>query len=198
MNHQGVKFQPPQRGQISPAVDMLTYGGPMGQSEPDEQAGASRESPRARVVQRRKLAGAYAAEMCELPAGVWPRRALGSIVSQVMRVDDDPDLAEAIAQAWDLARGQPSPDEVVSRAGVDGRVVVAHGAVWSLVAQLGGPILLMSDEFGDVVRVDGDPDWAAELAELVVELVNVSQGLPAFDESRIPPAPRLPWHRPTG
>jgi hypothetical protein len=175
----------------------LTYGGRMDQTDPDEQTGASRDSPQARAVHRRKLAGVYAAEMCDLPAGVWPRRALGSIVSQVLRVDDDPDLAEVIAEAWDLARGQPSPDEVASRSGVAGRVVTAHGASWSLIARSGGPVLVMSDVFGDVVRVDGDPDWVAELAELVAELVNVSQGLPAFDESQVPPMPRLPWHRPT-
>lgn len=149
------------------------------------------------VGRRETLAARFAAEMCDLPPAVWERRASGSVSSHVAYVEDDPELADVIAEAWDLARSDPSETQVRSRAAPAGRVVVAQGGSWTLVARSGGPVLVLSDRIKGTLRIDRDPhEWVvAELTELVAELVNVSLGLPPYDEARIPPPP-VPWRRP--
>ncbi|MBT8226472.1 MAG: hypothetical protein HKP61_23810 [Dactylosporangium sp.] len=146
------------------------------------------------TARRMTLATALATELCDLAPAVWKRRASGATCSHVAFVGDDPELADVVAEAWDAARLEPPEYQVLTRAGVAGMVVVVHGPTWSLVARSGGPVLVMSDRIAGVLRIDADPDCEVELTELVAELVNVGQGLPAFDESGLPPMPRLPWH----
>ena len=167
---------------------------------PDESrdvAGASPDDSDTPTERRRALAETFATELCDLSPGVWQRRASGSVSSHVAYVEDDPELAEVIAEAWDLVRSGPPHDQVQSRPGTAGVVVAAHGESWSMVVRSGGPILVLSDRIKGTLRIDRDPhEWiVAELTELVAELINVSLGLPAYDESKIPPIPPLPWHR---
>jgi hypothetical protein len=152
--------------------------------------------PSGRPADRRRvrLADRLASEMRDLVPGEWQRRAYGATAASRVRIEDDPLVADAIAQAWDLARSRPGPDLVWSRTGPGGAVVVAHGPGWSLVARAGGPILLLAQGSEQVARLDGDPDWAGELVVLVEELLAASRGDPPFEESRLPPPPTMPWH----
>jgi hypothetical protein len=168
--------------------------------EPRDRRGVADRSPAGSDRtggRRRALAERFATELCDVPPAVWERQAFGSVSSHLAHVEDDPELAEVVADAWDVARSHPPHDQVQSRPGTAGRVVVAHGDTWTLVARSGGPVLVLSDRIKGVLRVDRDPhEWiVAELTELVTELINVSLGLPAYDESKIPPMPPLPWHR---
>lgn len=113
-------------------------------------------------------------------------------------VDSHPLISDAVIGAWELARAHnppPSSDELIGRAGVAGVVVIAHGKTWSVVARSGGPFLVIHDWLDGVWRVDGDTEWPYEMAMIVSELWEVSQGRPPFDESQIPPMPKLPWHK---
>ena len=157
---------------------------------PGEEQGGLAERRRVRLAER------LATELCDLAPEVWLQRAYGATASSRARIEDDPVLADVIAQAWDVARARPDPDLVWSRTGPGGVVVVAHGPGWSVVARAGGPMLLLAQGSQQLARVDGDPDWAGELAVLVEELLAASRGEPPFQESTLPPPPPMPWHHP--
>jgi hypothetical protein len=110
-------------------------------------------------------------------------------------MEDEPGLAEIVADLWDVARSGPFPPGVTVQGGVAGAVVLVHGPDFSVVARSGGPALVLSDRIRGVLRVDRDPSWQIELSALVSELIAVGQGSEPFDESSIPPPPPLPWHR---
>jgi hypothetical protein len=178
----------PERVTDDPAADRVPYdGGP-------SRTGAKQDGPGGHVNRRVMLASALATELRDLPAPMWQRQARGATTSHVAFVGDEVELADVVAEAWDVARSQPSPGRVRAERGVSGMVVAAHGDTWSLVARSAGPVLILSDRIAGVLRVDRDPDCRVELSELVSELVNVAQGRPPFDESQIPPMPPLPWH----
>jgi len=163
-----------------------------------EQAGgvvSPREGPDA-VGRRLALAGRLATELCDLTPAVWEQRAVGSVGSHLGYVSDDVELADVVAEAWGVTvAGAPvSPDAVQARGGAAGVVVVAHGRTWTMVARSGGPVLILSDRVAGVVRVDRDPECAAELSALVSGLSNVARGLPALDETVWSSMPPLPWH----
>lgn len=165
----------------------------------DWQAGLARaQRSSAGPQQRRRLAARFAGELCDLPPGRWRQAASGAQRSRVSYISGDPALGDIVAEAWDLARAQPSQDQVWSRTGDAGLVVVAHGQAWSLVARSGGPVLVLSEAFEGVVRLEPDEYWLpeVELSVLVGELVSASRGELPFDESQVPPMPRLPWHQP--
>jgi hypothetical protein len=115
--------------------------------------------------------------------------------SYITYLEDEPELAEIVAELWEVARSGPSPQGVSAQPGVAGMVVVAHRATFSLVCRSGGPALVLSDRISGVLRVDRDPSWEVELSALVSELADVARGLAPFDESTVPPPPRMPWHR---
>jgi hypothetical protein len=141
------------------------------------------------------LAALFATELCDLPPAVWRIRSEGATRSQRARIDDDGTLADIVADAWDLARTRPlTPDRIHARSGPGGAVVVVHGGTWTLIARSGGPTLVLSDTFTDVVELHDAPLWQGELAVLVGELFDAAHGRPAFDESVLPPPPPLP-HR---
>ena len=146
------------------------------------------------ATRRRALAAALATELCDLTPEVWRRRATGATRSHLAYLDDDVELADLVADAWDLVRAAPPHDQVHCRSGVAGMVVVTDGSTWTLVARSGGPILIVSDRIRGILRIDGDPYTQDELTELIAELINVGQGLPAFDEPQLPPMPPLPRH----
>jgi hypothetical protein len=146
--------------------------------------------------ERRNLASRLATELWRTQPAAWPSSSHGAAVAERARVDDDLVLAEAVADAWDLARSAPDPDLVWSQTGPGGLVVVAHGPHWSLVARAGGPVLVLADNSQQVARIDGDPTLIAELDALISELIAASRGEPPFDHSTIPPPPPMPWHRP--
>jgi hypothetical protein len=163
----------------------------------DWQAGLARAArSSASPAQRRKLAERFAAELRDLPTARWARQASGAELSQLAAISDDPALADIVAEAWELARSQPPAEQVWSRSGDAGVVVVAHGPAWSLVARSGGPVLVLSEAFEDIVRLEPDPDWLpeVELSVLVGELIAAARGEPPLDESQSPPMPPLPWH----
>ena len=152
------------------------------------------DDPGERAARRVSMAGLFATELCDLPVGVWRSRASGAARSVRSRVDDDPLLADVVAELWDVARSRPVSDRVWSGTGAGGAVVVVHGPTWSVVARSGGPMLVVCEGFA-VARIENDPDWAVELAVLTSELINAAAGLPPFDESSVQGWPRLPWHR---
>lgn len=165
----------------------------------DWQAGLGR-APRSSdsVQRRRRRAEALATELCRLRPAQWRRHAAGAAQSRVSYVGDDPALADILAEAWDLARSRPGAGLVRSQRGDAGVVVVAHAQAWSLVARSGGPVLVLSTAFDGVVRLEPDAERLpeVELSTLTAELINLSRGLPPFDDSVVPPAPPLGWHRP--
>lgn len=141
--------------------------------------------------------GEFALELAMLPGRRW----LGSSASQ-LSLQSPVSAAQAIEDAvfavWDLARQVPPAgrEQVYSVGGDAGRIVVAHTDNASVVARSGGPFLIIVDSLGKMAwRIDTDEIWADDLALIVRELFEVSQGRPAVDESAIPPMPRLPWHR---
>jgi hypothetical protein len=160
------------------------------------------EAVRARLrAQRRAWRMARSAEFALELAMLPGRRWLGSSASQ-LSLQSPVSAAQAIEDAvfavWDLAREEPPPgrEHVYSVGGDAGRIVVAHTDNASVVARSGGPFLIICDVLGKMAwRIDTDEIWADDLAEIVRELFEVSQGRPAVDESQIPPMPRLPWHR---
>ncbi|MBI3686097.1 MAG: hypothetical protein HY241_01945 [Actinobacteria bacterium] len=175
---------------------MVEQGGDDPHGDPRRVAGDPPDGPGVVMARRVGLAARLATELCDLSPGVWRRRAVGSVSSQVAYVNDDPELADVIAEAWGTVQTQPAGEWVRTRTGGFGAVVVTHGDWWSLIARTGGPVLVLSDRVRGVLRVDQDPSWREELTELVAELANVGRGLPPFDESRLPPVPMLPWrHR---
>jgi hypothetical protein len=144
---------------------------------------------------RLRLAALFATELCDLPLAVWRARSEGAARSQLARIDDDVTLADIVAEAWDLARTRPvTTDQVTWQSGPGGAVVLAHGHTWSLLARAGGPVLVLSEAFTDVVRLEDSTLWKGELAILVGELLDAARGLPPFDETTLPPPPPLPWH----
>ena len=144
---------------------------------------------------REALAGSLAGELRDLPASVWPVRSRGAASSYVAFMEDELELADIVVALWDVARSQPFPPGVSVQAGVAGTVVMVHGPDFSFVARSGGPALVVSDRIRGVLRVDRDPSWQAELSGLISELIAVGQGSAPFDESMLPPPPRMPWHR---
>jgi hypothetical protein len=147
----------------------------------------------AKAATRRALASRLAGELCELSAGMWAARSQGARVAERARVEDDLVLAEALADAWEIARSAPGPYQVWSRSGPGGTVVVVHGSDWTLVARVDGPVLVLSDHSEQVARIDGDRGVDFELAGLIPELLAASRGEPPFDPESVPP---LPCHRP--
>ena len=144
---------------------------------------------------RRREAERLATELCDLPPGVWSARSVGSTRSLRSRIDDDEVLADVVAEVWDLARTRPlTAGQVTCRSGAGGSVVVAHGDSWSLVARSGGPVLVVSDALGHVVRLEDTPLWEGELAVVVGELFDAARGLPPFRRVQPPPVPP-PWRR---
>ncbi|GAA4961595.1 hypothetical protein GCM10025331_61220 [Actinoplanes utahensis] len=141
------------------------------------------------------LANALAAELRDMPSSVWPSRSHGATSSYIAFIEDEPVLADIVVALWDIARSRSSPPEVTVQAGVAGAVVLVQGLGFSVVARSGGPVLVLSDQIRGVLRVDRDPSWQAELSILVSELIAVGQGSEPFDESAVPPPPRMPWHR---
>ncbi|MBT8228604.1 MAG: hypothetical protein HKP61_17675 [Dactylosporangium sp.] len=143
---------------------------------------------------RRALAATLATELCDLPPAAWQRQATPWILTYI---DDDPELAAAVADAWDLARSQPSHDQVQTRSGAAGTVVAAHGDTWSLVARANGPILLLTNHIQSVIRIDKDRSWQPDLTVLVSELIDVGRGLPPVNpnEHFLPSPPPQPWTR---
>jgi hypothetical protein len=142
---------------------------------------------------RRKLALVFAQEMAGHPGPVWARRALGSLMSVMAYVDDDADLAEMVAEAFELAREVPPRERVWSRSGPAGMVVVAHGPAWTFVARSGGPILLLAEKYTQVLRLDEDPGWQGELGAMVTDLIAASEGrdpTAGVGELPAPPVPR--------
>jgi len=145
---------------------------------------------------RVRLATRLAAELCDLAPAAWRARSYGAAVAERARVGDDVVLADAVADAWDLARTRPvPPDAVVARRGPAGTVVVANGRDWSLIASAGGPVLVLSDHSEQVARIDGDPLTVDELGVLVGELTGAARGEPPFDVDTLPSPPPLPWLR---
>jgi hypothetical protein len=139
------------------------------------------------------LAALFATELCDLPPALWRIRSEGATRSQRARIDDDETLADIVADAWDLARTRPlTPDQVHAQSGPGGAVVIAHGGTWTLIARSGGPTLVLSDTFTDIVQLEDAPLWEGELAVLVGELFDAAHGRPPFDESVLPPPPPLP------
>lgn len=147
------------------------------------------------VRRRAASAAALAAELRDLSASAWQQRSQGANSAYVTYLEDEPELAEFVAELWEVARSGPMPRGVSTQPGVDGVVVVVHRPAFSLVARSGGPALVLSDRISGVLRVDRDPSWQVELWALVSELAAVARGLPPFDESTVPPPPRMPWHR---
>jgi hypothetical protein len=147
-------------------------------------------------VHRRKLAIVFAQELAEHPGETWTRRALGSLMSVTAYVDDDADLAEMVAEGLELAREAPTREQVWSRSGPAGVVVVAHGPAWSLIARSGGPILLMAEKYTQVLRLDGDPGWQGELTAMVTGLIAASEGRdPTAGLAELPAPPPVPRGR---
>ncbi|BEL05579.1 hypothetical protein Q0Z83_037700 [Actinoplanes sichuanensis] len=56
-------------------------------------------------------------------------------------------------------------------------------------------MLVVSDRIRGVLRIDRDPSWQQVLSALIGELIAVGQDSEPFDESMVPPPPRMPWHR---
>lgn len=144
---------------------------------------------------REGTAASLASELRDLPASVWPVRSRGAASSFVVFIEDEIALAELVATLWDIARSRPFPPEVTVQAGVAGVVVLVHGPDFSLAGRSGGPVLVVSDRIRGVLRIDRDPSWQQELSVLIGELIAVGQGAEPFDESVVPPPPRMPWHR---
>lgn len=139
----------------------------------------------------------FALELAMLPGRRW-ESSKGATLALMIGVSVVPPIEEAVLAVWDLAREDPPPgrDRVYAAFGDEAPVLVGHAESATVVARSGGPFLVMTDELGKTVwRVEADEVWAQDLAEIVRELFEVSQGRPAVDESQIPPMPRLPWHR---
>ena len=126
---------------------------------------------------------------------MWPVRSQGAASSYVVFIEDEVALADLVVVLWDIARSQPLPPEVRVQSGVAGVVVLVHGPDFSLAGRSGGPVLVISDRIRGVLRIDRDPSFQQELTVLIGELIAVGQGSEPFDESMVPPAPRMPWHR---
>ncbi|WP_157751801.1 hypothetical protein [Actinoplanes derwentensis] len=152
-------------------------------------------SPAAAVTSRETLAGSLAAELRDMPASVWPARSRGAASSYVVFMEDEIVLVDLVVVLWDIARSGPFPPEVTVQAGVAGAVVLVHGPDFSVAGRSGGPVLVVSDQIRGVLRIDRDPSWQQELSALIGELIAVGQGAEPFDESMLPPPPRMPWHR---
>jgi hypothetical protein len=87
-----------------------------------------------RSADRLAVAASFATELCDLAPVDWLRRSTGSTISHLAYISDDPELADVVAEAWDLARSTPPPGQVQTQSGVAGMVVIAHGDSWSVVA----------------------------------------------------------------
>jgi len=166
-----------------------------GVAVPDEVLRARRLA--ARRAWRGQASAEFAFELAVLPGRRW-ERSKGASSSLLAPVASSPVIEAAVLAVWDLTREDPPPqrDRVYRIRGDFGPVVVAHADEATLLARSDGPYLVIADRLGRIVwRVDGDPVWAEDLAEIFRELVEVAEGRPAVDESQIPPMPRLPWHR---
>jgi hypothetical protein len=148
----------------------------------------------AATLARRENAEALASELRDLPAPVWLVRSRGAS-SYVVFMEDEVALADLVVVLWDIARSGPFPPGVTVQAGVAGVVVLVHGPDFSLAGRSGGPVLVVSDRIRGVLRIDRDPSWHQELSILIGELIAVGQGSEPFDESVVPPPPRMLWHR---
>ncbi|TDO42317.1 hypothetical protein C8E87_6085 [Paractinoplanes brasiliensis] len=144
---------------------------------------------------REGTAAALAAELRDLPASVWPVRSRGAASSYVVFMEDEVALADLVVVLWDIARSGPFPPGVTVQSGVAGVVVLVNGPDFSVAGRSGGPVLVVSDRIRGVLRIDRDPSWHQELSTLIGELIAVGQGAEPFDESVVPPPPRMPWHR---
>lgn len=149
----------------------------------------------ATTLARRENAEALASELRDLPASVWPVRSRGAASSYVVFMEDEVILADLVVVLWDIARSRPFPPEVTVQSGAAGVVVLVHGPDFSLAGRSGGPAMVVSDRIRGVLRIDRDPSWQQELSALIGELIAVGQGSEPFDESVVPPPPRMPWHR---
>jgi hypothetical protein len=142
------------------------------------------------------LAAVFAQELAAQPAYLWAGRSLGSIMSVTVYIDDDPEIADVVATAFEVARTAPSRDQVWSQRGEAGVVVVAHGPTWSVVARSGGPILLLAEQYTQVLRVDTDPGWQVELTAMVAELILAAEGRdPVAELPELPAPPPVPRNR---
>ena len=159
-----------------------------------DQPGSGEGTPGSTLALREN-AEALASELRDLPASVWPARSRGAASSYVVFMEDEVALADLVVVLWDIARSRAFPPEVTVQSGVAGAVVLVHGPDFSLAGRSGGPVLVVSDRIRGVLRIDRDPSWQQELSALVGELVAVGQGAEPFDESVVPPPPRMPWHR---
>lgn len=133
----------------------------------------------------------FARELAETPAGRWETTASGSVESVLAFVDDDAEVAEMVAEAFELSRERPARDRVWSRRGPAGVVVTAHGDSWTLVARQGGPILLLADGYAQPLRLEHDVSWELELTGAVEALVAAAEGrdpLAGLAEAPAPPA----------
>jgi hypothetical protein len=164
-------------------------------TRPSDQPGSYGSGTPVAALARRENAEALASELRDLPASVWPGRSRGAVSSYVVFMEDEIALADLVVVLWDIARSGPFPPEVTVQAGVAGAVVLVHGPDFSVAGCSGGPVLVVSDRIRGVLRIDRDPSWQQELSALIGELIAVGQGSEPFDESMVPPPPRMPWHR---
>jgi hypothetical protein len=160
-----------------------------------DQPGSGESGTPAASLPLRENAEALASELRDLPASVWMARSRGAASSYVVFMEDEVALADLVVVLWDIARSRAFPPEVTVQSGVAGVVVLVHGADFSLAGRSGGPVLVVSDRIRGVLRIDRDPSWQQELSALIGELIAVGQGSAPFDESVVPPPPRMPWHR---
>ena len=164
-------------------------------TRPSDQLGSGESGTPAATLARRENAEALASELRDLPVSVWPVRSRGAASSYVVFIEDEAPLADLVVVLWDIARSRPFPPEVTVQAGLAGVVVLVQGPDFSLAGRSGGPVLVLTDRIRGVLRIDRDPSWHQELTILIGELIAVGQGSEPFDESVVPPPPRMPWHR---
>lgn len=159
------------------------------------QSGSDADGTPTAALARRENAESLATELRDMTAAVWPARSRVAASSYVVFLEDEIVLVDLVVVLWDIARSGPFPPEVTVQSGVAGAVVLVHGPDFSVAGRSGGPVLVVSDRIRGVLRIDRDPSWQQELSALIGELIAVGHGAEPFDESVVPPPPRMPWHR---
>ncbi|MBN1174402.1 MAG: hypothetical protein JXA67_19705 [Micromonosporaceae bacterium] len=94
-------------------------------------------------------------------------------------VDDYPDIVTVLDEARRLADDPHRPTgSLLSRAGLDQVVVIAHRTGWSLVGSSAGPVFVLPDWSALALRIDHDQEWAGEIGSIVERLVEAAGSPP--------------------